>query len=153
MPLAEDMLAQLHSGEIRRLADSLLPHVVEALAERLRSRIPDEARAMAEVAAGTPGLDEVSLAALADWLEERGLDADGAKVRALALRDGDLLVIQPDRPMTQQNMQYLRDSASAFQGDLISRGRSINFLVLPHGLSMTHLRRGREGNESPPAGG
>lgn len=120
------------------VAEKLFPLFLD----RLRALGPPQAQVLAEAAA-TPGLDELSLYALADWLEEQRLPALGARVRKMALQDGDLLVIQPDKPLGEAQMARLREGAQTLYEKFAAEGRTIHIIVLPHGLDLHHKKTGK----------
>lgn len=126
-------------------AEKWLDRIMPRLAERLRERLPPEVKGMAEEAAGTVGLDDVSLAVLADWLEENRFVGLAKRVRRLHLEEGDLLVIQPDHQLTAAAMGELRESVGRLEDKLEARGKRVVFVVMPHGLNLRQIRsRGRE---------
>lgn len=123
-------------------ADTLLDALWPKFLARLREMAHPEARAMAGAAAEVPGLDELALMALADWLEERQFPtlAAGAKVRRLAVRDGDLLAIECEGVLTPEARKNLRQSMERLFAE---RGRDVVVVVLEEGLKLSHFRTGK----------
>lgn len=119
----------------RSFLDYLWPHLLE----RLRGALPAEVRGMATAATEVPGLDDLSLYALADWLEERQWDDVAARVRRLRIEGGELLVMQSDRPISPSGMSELRESARRLQDRLKALGKDVLVLVLPHGVSLSAM--------------
>ncbi len=118
----------------------------EAVRKVLREMAPAEAKALAGAAADVPGLDELAIAALADWLEERGMADVGARVRKLPLRDGDLLILQPTSPMGREQLHAFSESCRRLHDSLQAAGRNIDVIPIQYGINLTHLRTGkREG--------
>jgi hypothetical protein len=116
----------------RSFLDYLWPHLLE----RVRSTLPVEVRGMVKGATEAPGLDDLSLYALADWLEERQWDDVAARVRRMRIEGGELLVISADRPLSSAALGELRESARRLQDQLKVIGKDVLVLVLPHGLGL-----------------
>ncbi len=121
----------------------------EAVRKVLREMAPAEAKALAEAAAEVPGLDALACGALADWLEEQSLPDVGALVRKMPLVDGDVLMVQPNGPMTAEAMQSIRESANHLEARIQATGRRVVVAILPHGFSLIHLRTGKRSEVRP----
>jgi hypothetical protein len=128
-----------YAPDLGSLAGQLFP----LLLKRLREMAPAEACALAGAAAGVPGLDALACAAGADWLEERGLQLEAAKVRTLPLKDGDLVLVTPDRHLTPEATASVREGLEDIQLRLAAAGRSVVITYMPHGFTAEHLRTGQ----------
>jgi hypothetical protein len=121
--------------------DALADRLVDRVFARLRERLPGEVRAMAEGAAAAPGLDELSLFALADWLEERQMAELSERVRRLAVKDGDLFFLQLSEATSSAAMLQIRRSVQMLQEQLKAKGKDVFFVVLPHGVTLSGIAK------------
>ncbi len=141
-----ELLANMNTADLHRLAAILAPAVAAAVVEHFRESADPAAREMAAAAREVPGLEPVSLYALADWLEDHALPELGAKVRRLAVKDGDLLIVQPGQPFTEAATRSLREDVARLADELEARGVKLGgVIVLPHGLNLYHVKRGASG--------
>jgi uncharacterized protein (TIGR02996 family) len=78
--------------------------------------------------------DTVTAEVYADWLEEQGRTAEGATVRRLVPRDGDVLVITaPSGASDAASRRRWAAHAADLRAKLLASGRDARVLVLPHG--------------------
>jgi hypothetical protein len=81
--------------------------------------------------------DFATLGVFADWLEEAGRTADGARVRRLVPRDGDVLVLR--YPPESYSSQGVQESAAAMARDLRARGLNVDVAVLADDSDLSAL--------------
>lgn len=135
---------------LRAVGDAIEGRVLRLVAELLAVRVsPDpEVRALASDCADDP-LDPTAVGLLADWLEDRRFPVeDVARVRSLALRSGDLLVLTPGSGrLSREATGRLRDSMTGLLEQIEARhGVRCECLVLPDsGMRLDLLRVARGG--------
>lgn len=98
-----------------------------------------DAVALAEDAARVPGLDAAACSILADWLEDQRLPDVAGRVRRMAVRPGDLLVIEMDDRLSPENRKNIRDSAQPVLDRLSEGGRPVELIVLDGGMTLKHF--------------
>jgi hypothetical protein len=74
------------------------------------------------------------LSVFADWLEDQGCTADGARVRRLVPQDGDVIVLtRPDAGAERRTHERWVRRADDLRAKFLASGRDVRVLVLPHG--------------------
>lgn len=105
---------------------------------RLVAHLPAEATAIAQSAANAA--DTVSLLALADWVEERRFAGLAARIRRMAVRTGDLLVVTLPDHISESDRAHIVSTLEHLEARLRQAGIRIETIIMPASISIQRYR-------------
>ena len=127
--------------DLSAIADALAPLIVHRVKAILRESVPAQAEALAVAAAEVPGLDALSVAALADWMEERGYDTQAGRLRRMPVEDGDILILKHEHRLPTEGRAAMDRHAERLKRLLAETGRRVAIVCLDGPVSLYALPR------------
>lgn len=137
---AAKMQVEIDAKVNPKLGKLTLEKIVAAVIERLREELPAELRQMCRDVESDP-FDQLALAAVADYCDERGLPRTAEAFRRLRFQSGDVLVVKAQAHLSQEAIVRLKRAMEESVVDwLRKQGIEVAVLVLPAEIDLQLLR-------------
>ncbi len=129
-----DVMVPIEQEALQTVSD----HIVSTAISRLcwLMDLSDGERAFV-MAAAENARDDVTLAAFADWLEERSLDTEAGRMRRLRMQDGDVLVMTYPKGRMSASMECMR----GVRLKLRDAGINVSTVTIPGDVTLTSRLR------------